>query len=225
VGPCRAPRANDGTQASSTEPRPAVFGIGDSISIDYHNRLRELARGHYAYARKGGLKAALKDLDRPEGANAGNSEQVLDYLQQTLAAGEIDADVLLINCGLHDIKRETARHPTAIQLEAYKANLLSIIQLVRRYQKKLIWVTTTPVDEIHHRKCLHAFYRYEKDLADYNATALEIMSKHQIPVIDLCSFTEKQPNPYRDHVHFRPAVVERQAAFIHEQLLQRLKTL
>lgn len=220
------PAAGNRAQAAARRaPQPAVFVIGDSISIDYHNHLRKLARGHYAYARKGGLKEALQDLDRPEGANAGNSEQVLDYLRQALAQGTIEADTVLINCGLHDIKRESARHPAAIPLDAYKANLETIVQLLQRHQKSLIWITTTPVDERRHRECMQAFCRYETDLADYNAAASEIMSAHRIPVIDLFSFTKQQKAPYRDHVHFQPSVVERQAAFLHEQILHHLKSI
>ena len=83
--------------------RRDVFIIGDSISIHYGPYLKKYISNNYNYDRKRGLEVALKDLDNPVGANAGDSRMVLQYLKEEQEK-ETKYDVLLINCGDHDIR-------------------------------------------------------------------------------------------------------------------------
>ena len=62
--------------------RRSIFVIGDSISIHYGLYLKEMIKDRFNYNRKSGLKDALKDIDRPIGANAGDSSMVLEYLTE-----------------------------------------------------------------------------------------------------------------------------------------------
>lgn len=202
---------------------PSVFVIGDSISIDYHNGLMQLSAGHYAYARKGGLAKALENLDHPQGANGGNSHDVLNFLDKALVDGTIRADFVLLNCGLHDIKRDPKTSQIEVPIEEYQQNLQSIIRRVRDAGKQLIWISTTPVDEKRHQARQPYFHRYEADLSAFNEAAARIMAKNHVPVIDLYSFTSTIQDPYRDHVHFRRDVIAQQAAFIHGWLTRNVQ--
>ncbi|MBN1864300.1 MAG: hypothetical protein JW808_05315, partial [Victivallales bacterium] len=74
-----------------------VYVIGDSISIQYGPYLREYLRGFMEYARKEGEAEALLNMDKPLGANGGDSSMVLSFLKAKAAAGGIDADFLLLN--------------------------------------------------------------------------------------------------------------------------------
>ncbi|MFO7724841.1 MAG: SGNH/GDSL hydrolase family protein [Oceanipulchritudo sp.] len=203
-----------------------MFVIGDSISIGYHDGLYELADGHYAYSRKGGLEAAGRNLDDPRGANGGDSARVLRYLREKLGEESLEAEVILVNAGLHDIKTDPRNGQRQVPLPAYRENLEAIERVVRDAEKRLVWITTTPVDEDRHQRHSNSFHRYEADHAAYDAVAREIMASRDVPVIDLYAFTVKLGkdggDPFRDHVHFYPEVSAQQARFVHEWLLEYL---
>lgn len=200
-------------------PLPSLYLVGDSISIDYHETLAALCEGHYTYWRKGGLEQARGDLDTAQGANGGDSARVLAHLREIFAAQPDVADTFLVNCGLHDIKTNPQTRERQVTLPAYRRHLDSIVSLVTGAGKRLIWITTTPVDEVQHQRHSQSFHRYEGDLAAYNAVAREIMDKHGIAIIDLHAFTSGLGGDiYRDHVHFKPEISARQAAFIRESL-------
>lgn len=202
-------------------PLPRLYLVGDSISINYHEALEDLCAGRYHYTRKGGLEHALSDLDSAQGANGGDSARVLTHLR-ALFASDIDvADTFLVNCGLHDIKADPRTGEKQVPLPEYRRNLGEIVSLVTGSGKRLIWITTTPVDEVQHQRHSRSFHRYEADLAAHNAAAAEIMERHGIEVIDLHAFTAGLgPDIYRDHVHFTPEVSARQAKFIRASLDQ-----
>lgn len=198
---------------------PAIYVVGDSISIDYHDALVDEFRGTYHYSRKGGLELARSDLDHPQGANGGDSAAVLDHIRDVLKTRDDLPGTLLINCGLHDMKVAPATGKHQIRLDAYRRNLEEISTLVHASGRRLIWITTTPVDEERHNARSKAFHRYEKDLAAYNAAAVETMTAHGVPIIDLHGFTAGIDGEiFRDHVHFRPDVSLRQASFLRASL-------
>ena len=83
-----------------------IYVLGDSISIGYGPFLESYLKGMIEYSRKQGEEEALLNLDNPQGANGGDSSMVLSFLKSKAEAGGIDADLLLLNCGLHDIKTD-----------------------------------------------------------------------------------------------------------------------
>lgn len=198
---------------------PAFYVVGDSISIDYHEALELECLGHYRYSRKGGIELARTDLDHPQGANGGDSAAVLEHLREALKNPASLPDTLVVNCGLHDIKTPPATGIRQISLDAYRANLAAIADLVHAAGKRLVWVTTTPLDEQRHNaRSLH-FHRFERDLTDSNAAAREVMTARGVPAIDLHAYTASLDGPlYRDHVHFLPEVSVRQANFLRTSL-------
>ena len=193
-----------------------VYIIGDSISIQYGPYLEKALHGVMAYARKEGEAEALLNLDNPQGANGGDSSMVLAYLHGLKQQGDLDADLLLLNCGLHDIKTDPQSGQKQISPDQYHDNLCAIIDLATQMKPTLIWVRTTPCDEaIHNTRPNMQFHRFAQDCHAYNKVADQIMTKADIPIIDLHTFTKNLgPDIYCDHVHFHDHIRQQQAAFI-----------
>lgn len=199
-------------------PRPAtpsLFVVGDSISIDYHPYLEKLAVGRFGYARKGGIEEARQDLDAAAGANGGDSSRVRAYLTEVLS-GELAADHVVVNCGLHDIKRApTPDDPCQVPLATYEDNIRAIVALVTASGRGLFWITTTPLNEGWQAHRPMPFHRLAADLDAYNAAAARIMQGAGVPMIDLHAFTrDLGDDSFRDHVHFTPETSARQAAYL-----------
>jgi hypothetical protein len=189
---------------------PTLHIVGDSISIHYGLYLQTMLANVMTYSRKTAPDGSLDDTGA---ANGGDSAMVLDYLR-TLQSGR-PFDILLINCGLHDIKRDVATHTVQVPLDRYEANLHEILLQARRLTTHTIWVRTTPVIDERHNRLNTTFQRFEADVEAYNAAADRIMQEHGITTIDLFTFTRNLgPNVYADHVHFVDEVRVQQAAFI-----------
>ena len=103
-----------------------------------------------------------------------------------------------------------------VDLESYRANLQSIVRTVAAMRRpRLVWIRTTPCDEVVHNTPGKTFYRFAIDSIRYNETADSIMKAAGIPLIDLYTFTcNLGADLYCDHVHFQLPVREKQAAFI-----------
>jgi len=204
-----------------TSPAP-LFVIGDSISIQYGPYLEKLVAGTFAYDRKqddAGAPRASSNLDVPTGANGGDSDMVLAYLRHRRNHKPIPPGLLLLNCGLHDIKTDPATGAQQVPLARYQENLRAILAEARAMDLQVIWGRTTPViDEIHNSRS-EGFQRFARDVAAYNAAADALMTGAGLPLIDLHAFTEKfLPAGFLDHVHFTEDVREKQAAYIFQQL-------
>lgn len=192
-----------------------IYVLGDSISMQYGPYLEQFVRGFATYARKQGDAAARLNLDDPQGANGGDSAMVLAFLQQQARAGGIDADLLLINCGLHDIKTNPATGQRQIPLPRYADNLRAIVSTVATMKPRLIWLRTTPCHETVHNHSAMTFHRFSADCAAYNQAADRIMREAAVPGIDLHTFTlNLGPDLYCDHVHFHEHIRQKQAAYI-----------
>lgn len=193
-----------------------IYVIGDSISIQFGPYLEGYLKGIMAYSRKAGTEEALLNLDQPQGANGGDSSMVLAYLKERLRTGGIDADLLLVNCGLHDIKTDPTTGAKQVPLDQYERNLRAMLETVEEMRPRFVWIRTTPCDEsVHNRNRNGAFLRFAADCAAYNAAADRIMRDAGVPSIDLHTFTENLgPDLYCDHVHFHDAIRQKQAAFI-----------
>lgn len=192
-----------------------IYVLGDSISLHYGPYLKEYLNGIMEYSRKEGDEEAMLNLDKPQGSNGGDSSMVLSFLEAKAASGGIDADMLLLNCGLHDMKTDPATGKKQIPIENYEKNLKSILTVVAKMKLRPIWIRTTPCDEKIHNKQGMSFYRYAADCEAYNKVADQIMMEASIPSIDLYRFTlNLGPELYCDHVHFQENVRQKQAAFL-----------
>jgi hypothetical protein len=147
--------------------------------------------------------------------NGRDSTHVLAFLRAMQRHGGIEADVLLFNCGLHDIKTNPATGEKQVSPDLYETNLSAIIQVVREMGLKIIWVRTTPVDDGVHNRLSSEFHRHAVDCETYNAIADDMMRAFQIASIDLYSLTRNLgTNLYCDHVHFHDHIRQKQAAYI-----------
>lgn len=195
---------------------PELFVLGDSISMHYGPWLKQFITPQFNYSRKGeGLAAG--DLNFTSTVNGGDSKACLAYLTSLLEQG-VKIDLLLWNCGLHDVKTTAAGHQ--VELASYIENLEAAIALLRRYQVKLIWLRTTAAfEDIHNARCKD-FSRFHHDVIEYNAAADRVMTAAGVPLIDLYGFTLKFGNEaYCDHVHFHEEIRKLQAAFIAGHIL------
>ena len=192
-----------------------ILLVGDSISLYYNPFLARFLAEKAELHTKKGRQLAFSDLDRPTGGNGGDSSMVLTYLKERDAMDDLDFDLFVFNCGLHDIKR-MEDDTCQISETEYEKNLTEIVMLMYKHQIKTVFITSTPVEDARHNA--HSdlgFTRYHKDICHYNQLALKIMKTRDIPVIDLGSFTAGLGEElYMDHVHFVEPVRKLQAAFI-----------
>ena len=131
----------------------------------------------------------------------------------------IDADTLLVNCGLHDLRIMTETGEYNISIESYADNLRSIIETALSMKLTLIWIQTTPLnDKIHNESSAvekMGFQRHLSDCIAYNKISESVMREAAVPIIDLYRFTlNLGTDLYCDHVHFYNHIREKQAAFI-----------
>ena len=189
--------------------------IGDSISVHYGPFLQKALTGIMGYAHKEGADEALLNLDKPIGANGGDSTRVLEFVKASAKNNTFKTDILAINCGLHDIKRNPETHAYQVPIADYEANLRELVRVTATLPLQFVWIRTTPCDEKIHNVRSKSFHRFAADCAAYNAVADRVMSEASIPVIDLFTFTSNLgPELFCDHVHFTMPVREKQAAYI-----------
>ncbi len=192
-----------------------LFVIGDSISIHYGPDLKDFVGSRMDYKRKGASGGEVVDIDKGDAVNGGDSSQVLTYLKSGVEP-VLDSDVLLLNCGLHDVKTDPKSGRHQVPEELYRENLRAIFEFLR-YRAGLltVWVRTTHVDDVIHNARVKEFQRFNRDVDLYNKIADEELEAVGFPVVDLNAFTRKlEPGVFADHVHFVPEVRKLQAAFI-----------
>lgn len=209
--PSAAPRAPAGAAL------PRVFVLGDSISIHYGPHLKQMLAGRFHYARKSGDEAAMRNLDIPAGANGGDSNRCLKFLTAVRDTTGLDADLLLLNCGLHDLLTDPATKRQQVGLDRYRENLAQIVHVGRDLAGGLLWVRTTPVDEARHNREGETANRYARDVGRYNAAADEVMAHYGIDTIDLFAFTSSLGPPAEllyDGRHFHEPIRRLQAAYL-----------
>ena len=189
---------------------PTLHVVGDSISIHYGPYLQARLTGVMTYSRKTAPDGSLDDTGA---ANGGDSAMVLAYLK-TLN-GKRCFDYLLLNCGLHDIKRDPVTNQPQITTDSYGTNLCAILVEGQRLAQHVIWIRTTPIIDERHNRLNTTFRRFEADVEAYNTIADNVMHEQRVPIVDLFTFTHNLgADVYVDHVHFTDDVRAQQAAFI-----------
>lgn len=171
---------------------PHVVLVGDSIRLDYQDAVRQQLAG-------------IAHVDGPPD-NGGDSRHLLAHLPRWLAAH--GADLVVVNCGLHDIKRARDAGGTAVPLDEYEANVIRILAIIREQARALpVWATTTPVIDAWHA-AHKAFDRRDTDVIAYNAAALRAAQAQGAAICDLNAVvTRGGPASLLrpDGVHFLPA--------------------
>lgn len=197
-----------------------LFVLGDSISIDYGGYLEKMLESEIIYDRKKDQHSINENQDLPNamrGANGGDSGMVLQYLSYLVSNRLFDHSILLLNCGLHDIKRNSSTGELQVPLDKYGANLQAILQLMQPLDIRIVWARTTPVDDSIHEEQMKKFVRFNRDVTQYNEVADQIMAAAGVKSIDLYRFTQSLGDGktlYSDHVHYVSHIQMQQAAFI-----------
>ena len=201
---------------------PSVFIIGSSATLLFGPHLKQMLSGFYEYSRKGDepgeTKKALENLEVPQGASAGDSSMVLDYLKVIDQAESFRPDIVLLHVGTHDIKRDVKTNKNQVSLEEFRKNVKAIVDWFKRKGIKLIWLSNGPIDEtIHNNARAGVFHRFEADLDAYNEAIETIVGRNGGLVMDVAGFV-KNLGPTEqlltDHIHFKDEIVKLQAAFI-----------
>lgn len=187
--------------------KPRIFVVGDSISLHYEPHLQESLGEGFEYDRLTGQEEVLKALANSEVYKSGDSSSVLAYLEVMAEDAAFYPDLLILNCGLHDIKVNPQSGEKQVSLSEYRQNLSEIVDLLANRNIRLVWVRTTPVDDDLHNSRSRGFYRYAADVKDYNAVADSVMTSAGVSTIDLHGFTRSLgENVFLDHVHFVDSV-------------------
>lgn len=174
------------------------------------------------YYRKGDekeIQVALHDPNNPFGANGGDSRQVIEYMKQMVEQKQI-YDIVLINCGLHDIRTDRNTLKKQIEEQEYEKNINQIIKIGKKISSKVIWIMTTHVDDEIHNARENGYLRYNADVNRYNQIASDVIEQKNIECIDLYHFTKTLENKdmYRDHIHFKDEISKKQAYFIYQYI-------
>ena len=75
--------------------------------------------------------------------NGGTSRHTLAMLPDWLA--DRPADVIHINCGIHDVAIDPPATTNRVELAEYEENLRGIFTLLQGTEAHVIWATTTPI--------------------------------------------------------------------------------
>jgi lysophospholipase L1-like esterase len=166
--------------------------IGDSIRM-----------GYQAFVR-----AELEDAAElwwPQ-ENGGTSQNILEHLEAWVLARE--PGLVHINCGLHDLRKAFGAAEAAVPLSQYRTNVETMLRrILARGGMKVIWATTTPVNEQwhHQRKGLD---RFEADVEAYNREAAEVARRLGVAINDLFAVVMRAGRDrylQEDGVHFTEA--------------------
>lgn len=222
VGPDANANAAPATHADNHLPRVFVLGASFTVHMGPHMEKALEGRFHYDRKRDSGGQRAEDNLDIPRGANAGDSGMVLAYLRLRRETDPLPPGVLVINCGLHDIKTKPGTGEKQIPLPRFRENLAAILEEAKAMDQKVAWLRLTPVvDEVHNARS-KAFHRFAADVAVYNAAADEIMRAAGVEIIDTHSFClQFVPHALIDHIHYTEEARKQQGEFIAREIIAR----
>lgn len=189
---------------------PRVLLIGDSISEGYTVPVRQLLAG----------KANVHRI--PE--NGGPSKNGVAKIDQWLGDGKWDA--IHFNWGLHDLMffpdpKDPARHERD-QLAQYEANLRLLVARLKQTGAKLIWASSTPVDD--QMSSPRSPSGRAAMVAIYNDVAAKVMKENGVDIDDLnARVTPVAEQLRRPHdVHFGREGYDFLAKFVAEEIASAL---
>ncbi len=153
-----------------------IILIGDSIRMGYQPVVAEIL-GDSA------------EVSGPE-QNGGDSRNVLSRLAEWVFQNA--PDIVHINCGLHDIKKDKETGEISVPIGEYAENVNNIFNALRQNtEAEIIWATTTPVNyKSHHEK--KDFDRFEEDVEAFNKVAEELAKEKGIKINDLNKVVENK---------------------------------
>ena len=199
--------------------KPKLFVLGDSISIQYGAFLGKMVAPVFDYSRKTGEEPQLKDTSAwgLGGDNGKHTNDVRVYIEYMLKDSNWRPDVMLLNAGIHDLTTmDQVTKVKQIPLDLYIKNLTTVLDAMAQRKVPVIWVNTTPVDEIWCQEQKVEVRHYATDVKAFNDAAAKLMAEKGVPVIDLYSFTSNLGGRevFTDMCHFTESTARLQAAYI-----------
>ncbi len=150
-----------------------IMLIGDSIRIGYEDSVRRELKGY---------AEVITDQD-----NGGNSRNVQEHIAEWVDGRQLD--IVHINTGLHDLRRPFDTGMPVVPLDEYRDNVTTISRIVRENTRaRLIWATTTPIDEGKHTVChteIGDFLRLAADIPLYNEVLFDLSKSLEFELNDL----------------------------------------
>jgi lysophospholipase L1-like esterase len=176
---------------------PRVLLIGDSIS-----------RGYTLAVRKN-LAGKANVLRAP--TNCGSSVNGVEKLDIWLGKGKWD--VIHFNFGIHDVQK-------SIPMETYLKNLETIVGRLKATGAKVIFATTTPIQDDPTKKINPA-----TAVVEQNQAAVEIMKKNNVPVDDLFAAITPKVAEYQNvkDVHFKEEGYDYMGKAVADSIIPLLK--
>ncbi|MCC7249794.1 MAG: SGNH/GDSL hydrolase family protein [Lysobacter sp.] len=156
------------SEIHSSDRRFRVALIGDSIRMNAEPFLRKR------------LSSDIELFAPP--TNSESSRKVLAHLREWVPMGS--AELVHLNCGLHDLRYDPGRDRPVCALDEYAANLEAIFAYLHEIGAAVVWATSTPFDEATHNST-KASRRYAADLREYNARSIEIARRYGATIHDL----------------------------------------
>lgn len=207
--------------------KPRVLILGDSISIGYTPYVQKLMEGEAVVLRPMGKADPKTGKARAE--NCSGTTKGVESIERWLKIDGGNWDIIHINFGLHDLKREDPKthqasndpnDPPQADLETYEKQLREIIGKARQTGAKIIFATTTPVPEGGVKP-----HRDPADVERYNAVAKKIVAEFGGEVNDLYAFCMPRLKEIQRpvNVHFSPEGSELLAKQVVESVRDALK--
>lgn len=159
---------------------PRVLLIGDSISMGYTLRVRELLE-----------EANVQRIPN----NGGTTAQILAKLDEWLSTGGSDQwDVIHFNSGVHDaVRNDDPPEVSDVSLADYATNLQLIVDRLKAHSTHVVFATTTPNPP--------DLPRYGDHVA-YNNVAVPIMEANGVLIDDLYAAIQPYFAQYGHGVHY-----------------------
>lgn len=207
--------------------KPRVLILGDSISIGYTPYVQKLMEGEATVLRPTGKPNPKTKKARAE--NCAGTNNGVKNIDRWLKIDGGNWDVIHINFGLHDLKREDPKthqasndrnDPPQADLATYEKQLREIIGKAKETGAKIIFATTTPVPAGGVKP-----HRDPADVERYNAVAKKIVAEFGGEVNDLYAFCLPRLKEIQKpvNVHFSPAGSELLAKQVVEAVRDALK--
>lgn len=187
---------------------PHALLIGDSIRMRYQPHVRAHLSGQVDVA------------GPPE--NCESSRNVRARLSHWLEM--YPADLIHLNCGLHDIRVDDPTTGVQVPLEEYAENVGAILRRAQQHAELVVWATSTPINEVLHQQNKLS-RRSEADLCAYNRVATEVARSMGVEINDLWQrLTEKGAGSLwnLDGVHFNDEGYSLLGQYVAERIQQCL---
>lgn len=151
-----------------------VVLLGDSIRLHYQPHVADAL-----------TPLGYEVLGPPR--NGGTSANLLAHLETwALAPGP---DLVHLNAGLHDLRRDPRTDLPQVSLADYAANLDRIFARLAQAGVPAIWASCTPIDEARHDAARFS-RRREADVEAYNGAARVVAMARGVEVNDLFGAVE-----------------------------------